>query len=305
LIVRLENADGRVGWGEAAPVPAFGMERMETLEAGARAWPNFDPSAVPTLANAVASARADLERGQAILPGSEGKADSALPVAALLPAGRAGVKAAADRAEAGFRTFKWKVGVEAWRDEMVLLDDLCAALPDGSKVRLDANGAWDRRVAERWLERCADRPVEFLEQPVDWASPGADDLLAGLAADYPTPIALDESLVGLNDLERWLGNGWEGVFVIKPSLLSDPNGALTRLAAAKRSVVFSSSLETAVGARAALRHAFRWTGEPAALGFGVWPIFSERQFDGPAAAPFIRRSDVERMDIEPLWNALN
>jgi O-succinylbenzoate synthase len=41
----------------------------------------------------------------------------------------------------------------------------------------------------------------------------------------------------------------------------------------------------------------------AALGFGVWPLFSDPTFDGPAAAPFIRVEDVDRIDPEALWNA--
>jgi len=70
-------------------------------------------------------------------------------------------------------------------------------------------------------------------------------------------------------------------------------------------VVFSSALETAVGARAALRLAFQWPGEARALGFGVWPLFADARFDGPALAPFLRVEDVERINVEATWNALN
>ena len=127
----------------------------------------------------------------------------------------------------------------------------------------------------------------------------------GLANDWPTPIALDESIAGDGDIKRWLGAGWPGIFVVKPSLLGDVAGALEKLAHAKASVVFSSALETAVGARAALRMAFAWDGEPRALGFGVWPLFADARFDGPHAVPFIRAEDVERINPEAVWNALN
>jgi len=185
-------------------------------------------------------------------------------------------------------------------------------LPEGSKLRLDANGAWDARQATRWMERAADRPIEFIEQPCfAEASQGAalqrriEDVLRGLAEDYPTPLALDESLVGADDVDRWLADGWRGVFVIKPSLLGDPAPVLARLATAKADVVFSSALETAVGARAALRAAFSWKVEkPRALGFGVWPLFEDNTFDGPFGAPFFRAEDVERLNPEASWNAL-
>ena len=200
-----------------------------------------------------------------------GSPRSTLSVAALLPAGRAALAQVGPKAEAGFRIFKWKVAVESVADEFVLLDDLCAALPAGAKLRLDANGGWDRRSAERWFDRCADYPVEFVEQPIGAGARGAEDILRGLSADYPTPVALDESISGCADVARWLDGGWTGVFVVKPSLLGDAGAALARLEKAKAAVVFSSALETAVGARSGLGRAFAWPGEPRALGFGVWP----------------------------------
>ena len=65
--------------------------------------------------------------------------------------------------------------------------------------------------------------------------------------------------------------------------------------------------------RSALRVAFSWQepvrgpGEaPArALGFGVWPLFQERRFDGPISAPFLRSEDVEQINVEAAWNALS
>ncbi len=190
-------------------------------------------------------------------------------------------------------------------DELSLLEDVLGELPSGAKLRLDANGAWDRRQAARWLERAAERPIEFIEQPVAADSRGAADVLRGLAGDFPTPIALDESLVGARDVERWLAADWRGVFVIKAALLGDPAPVIARLATAKADVVFSSALETAVGARAALQIAFAWTGKPRALGFGVWPLFTQSGFDGPFSAPFIRTEDVERLNPEAVWTALN
>jgi O-succinylbenzoate synthase len=95
------------------------------------------------------------------------------------------------------------------------------------------------------------------------------------------------------------------VWVVKPSLLGDVARTLARLERAKATVVFSSALETAVGARAALQWAFGWKGEARALGFGVWPLFQDARCDGPYAAPFIRVADLDRIDAEAVWNATN
>ena len=304
LYVRLERPDGSVGYGEAAPIPQFGTETADEAEKACRALGSavteeavlgLDPR-LCSLRNALQCAVGGGTAGAPVRP--------SLGVAALLPAGRAALAQAPARTEQGFRVFKWKVGVGAADDEMAMFDDLLAGLPGGSRVRLDANGAWDRRTAERWLACAADRPVEFIEQPVAPESKGAEDCLVGLAADYPVPIALDESIAGDGDVERWLGLGWPGYFIVKPVLMGDIRGVLGRLAAARARVVFSSALETALGAQSALQRAFAWPGEASALGFGVWPLFSDARFDGPVAAPFIHAADVDRIEPEALWNAL-
>jgi O-succinylbenzoate synthase len=304
VLVRLEDEAGAAGWGEAATLPWFGTETADQAAAAcARLGARLTGAELAGLPASLSCLRFALRT--AVERRAVQAVHKYLPVAALLPAGSPALKKIAPLAEAGFRTFKWKVGVGDVADELGLLDDVCAALPDGAKLRLDANGAWQRREAERWLERCAERPVEFVEQPVSANAPGAEDLLRGLAGDYPTSLALDESLTGADAVERWLACGWPGVFVVKPSLLGEAADALSRLAAVKARVVFSSALETAVGARGALRLAFQWPGEARALGFGVWPLFTDARFDGPALAPFLRADDVEKIKAEAAWNALS
>jgi O-succinylbenzoate synthase len=331
LIVRLTTESGQNGLGEAAPIPWFGTESLDEITAALLAlgeWVTPEQlAAVPArlgclrFALAEALARVTGERDLQEQSGNTGgmpvplpsPVAPYLPVAALLPAGRAALAAISPKAELGFRTFKWKVGVADPADELALLDDVIAALPDGAKLRLDANGAWEAKVAARWLNRAADCPIEFIEQPCFAPSKYGvtevrrmEDVLRGLAADYPTPIALDESLVGANDIERWLAAEWRGVWVIKPALLGDAEVMLARLAAARADVVFSTALETAVGAQAILRRAFAWPVEkPRALGCGVWPLFADNAFNGPFAAPFFRAEDVARLDPEAVWNALN
>jgi O-succinylbenzoate synthase len=328
IYVRLENEAGEGGLGEASPIAWFGTETIEEIaDACAKVdeWGDDSrlyelPRKLACLHNAIAAARYELKSAEARSPETrerEGDVDAGpaksvagepaayLSVAALLPAGRSAIAEIAPKSDAGFRTFKWKVGVADLADELSLLDDVCAELPDGAKLRLDANGAWERRHAQKWLERCADRPIEFVEQPIAASARGAADSLRGLAEDFPTPIALDESLVTGGDIERWIGEGWRGVYVIKPSLIGDLSATLEQLAAAKADIVFSSALETGVGARAALRAAFEWRGESRAIGFGVWPLFADRRFDGPHLTPFLRRQDMERINAEEMWNALH
>jgi o-succinylbenzoate synthase len=330
VVIRAEReVEGRaiVGWGEAAPIPWFGTETMTEAAlalAGLEGRAENLADALARVPANCASVRAGLAAALGAERGEQGEGEGRwkeagtaevkfLPVAGLLPAGRAALDAVEPRLELGFRVFKWKVGVLPAPDEWAILDDLLGRLPGGARLRLDANGGWDRRTAERWLERASERPVEYVEQPVAPDFRGAEDLLRGLAEDYPVKIALDESVNSAREVDRWLAADWRGVWVLKPSLFGEPGPVLARLAKAHADVVFGSALETAIGARAALRLAFAWAesrgGDPAArraLGFGVWPLFQEAS---PANAPlegaFVRREDVDRINAEALWNTLS
>ena len=333
LLVRLEDDAGGVGFGEIAPVPWFGTETVaEAAEVCAKLGDRIDDSAAAAIESrfgcvrfGLASAQNQIRAGfpdpakseladenarpgakpaavgEASLLQSESSA-TRLPLTALLPAGRAALDALRDRLESGWLSFKWKVGVEPVDLELGLLDELLAALPSYAKLRLDANGAWNRREAARWLERCADRPVEFVEQPV---TPADKSALLGLAADFPVKLALDESVVRLDEARRWQAEGWTGVFVVKPAL-AGPLDELVRWAAdAKVDVVLSSAIETALGRAAILRTMLR---EPAlrrrAPGFGIGEVFGDRRFDGPVTGPVWDEFWAKNVNPAEIWSSL-
>jgi O-succinylbenzoate synthase len=219
-----------------------------------------------------------------------------VPVAALLPAGRSAFAVVESKLELGFRTFKWKVGVADVRDELAMLDDLLALLPEGARLRLDANGVWDRRTAERWLNGAAERPgIEYVEQPT---SPNNRDLLLGLAEDHPVTLALDEAVRGRSDFQLWRDLGWPGVYVLKPALWGAPDDLLTEVRGSEDDVVISSALETVVGARVVLAMGFALGTGQRALGVGVWPLFAGDGHEGPTAMPFIRQEEVLALSME-------
>ncbi|MCF3648472.1 o-succinylbenzoate synthase [Synoicihabitans lomoniglobus] len=310
VLVRLEDESGRVGYGEAAPVRGFGGGTL--AEVTARLGALGDRARSETLVEVAAEGGGvGFALGAALMAFGNAEAGldftpkhDYLPVAGLLPAGRGVLAAIEPKLELGFRTFKWKVGVGDPQDERGILDDLLSRLPTGCKLRLDANGAWDRRRAEAWLECCAERPmIEFVEQPVATGDDRGRDLMLGLAEDYPTVLALDEAVTDLRDLQRWADNGWRGVFVVKPALAGDPAALMAGLAERPWDVVFSTALETAIGARTVLTMAFAASGKGRALGTGVWPLFNGHVLNGPTAMPFVRWFDVAALNSEAAWNA--
>jgi o-succinylbenzoate synthase len=295
--IRRESADGDVTWGEVAPIPGFNGRGKSACgedleELGSQPTPDVLAALLARGGEpAFGVGATNWDWRASIEPGPD-----YLPVAGLLPAGQAVFAAIDARLEMGFRTFKWKVGVADPNDEMAMLDDVLAKLPERSRLRLDANGAWDRRIAERWLSVCADRSmIEYVEQPV---SAEDDDLLLGLAEDFPVPLALDESVCGRRDFERWRDRGWPGIYVIKPILWGDPADLVETLRDSGADVVISSGLETVVGARAVLAVAFALGKATRALGTGVWPLFRPDGFDGPFVAPFVHKSDLLNLSFE-------
>lgn len=320
ILVKLEDAAGRVGYGEIAPIPWFGTETLAEAEAACRELGDrvaeeglaAVPERLACVRFALACAKATIVGRGFRTPPTPGKeagfGDPALPpakrlpVTVLLPAGRAVLAALPGRLEAGFLSCKWKVGVADAADELALLDDVLAQLPTYAKLRLDANGAWDRRTAARWLARCAERPVEFVEQPL---APADEDGLRGLAGDFPVKLALDESVTGLAEARRWQGQGWTGVFVIKPALAGPLDELGAWVATTKADVVLSSAIETALGRAAILRFALM---NPAltrrALGFGVGELFGDRRWDGPMLGPVLDAGWLAGFNEEEPWNAL-
>ncbi len=301
IIVRLEDESGRVGFGEIAPIPWFGTETLAGAEETCR---KFGAKVASEVLDAVPEqmgcVRFALEQARE-QPG-KAAATTRLPVAALLPAGGDALKALPVKLGAGFLAFKWKVGVGAVDEELGLLDDLLTLLPAHAKLRLDANGVWNRREAGRWLGRCAGRPVEFVEQPV---TPEDEDTLLGLARDFPVTLALDESVVRLAEARRWQGLGWPGVFVIKPALAGSLDELAKWILATKADVVLSSAIETALGRSAILRAALGRSLTKRALGFGAGDVFGGRRWDGPAIGPLADASCIATNPGEELWNALN
>lgn len=302
MLLRLETDAGRVGFGEVAPIAWFGSETLAEADELCRKFGDrLDEQTIAALDPRFGAVRFALSVARS--PAEDSRTGTRVPLTGLLPAGAAARAVLAERIEAGWLTFKWKVGVFPVDEELGILDHLLEALPSYAKLRLDANGAWDRRQAGRWLARCAERPIEWVEQPVNPVDRAA---LLGLAADYPVKLALDESVVRLEDAQRWQAEGWPGVFVIKPALAGSWDDVVQWAVSTKADIVLSSAIETALARRAILGRALR---EPALLkrapGFGTGEVFGDRRWDGPMLGAVLDDAWVNAINPEELWNALS
>ena len=248
-LLRLQGDQGAVGWGEVAPLQQHQFTACEHALASLR--DEFPQAQLEALLQEVPGALGfGLGAALAELQGVVGAASpqgwlKAPAPALLLPAGEAMLTAleAAAASAGGLeeRTFKWKVATEPDPLERQLLEQLLQRLPSTARLRLDANGGWDRSTAQAWMQRLCDDPrLDWLEQPLAVKDQAGLEQLAALG-----PVALDESL----DQHPELCRSWSGWQVRRPALEGDPRLLLRELQAGIPQRMLSTAFETGIGRR--------------------------------------------------------
>lgn len=98
----------------------------------------------------------------------------------------------------GFSTIKVKVGFDVQKD-LKKVEDAQSAISGRALIRLDGNQGFSREQACDFIGGLNPMGIELFEQPCaagDWAS-------AAYAAEIsPVPMMLDESIYGLDDIEK-------------------------------------------------------------------------------------------------------
>jgi o-succinylbenzoate synthase len=311
-ILQLMDADGVVGYGEAAPWPGFGTESVEeALAALTGAEPqligaDLDPgqwpdalekyfSRTPAARAAVEGALWDLAARRAGRPLAEylstrlgplcGPLLDRVPVGALLVQEATDtLRAEAGRARAaGHRAAKLKVGGRTLAEDLVRVQAARDGLGPDVALRCDANGSWSEHEAREALAALAQFDLDYVEQPLP---ADAIDALARLRRDAQVRIAADESVATLDGANRLLAAGAADVMVLKPASLGGPVRALEVAARARQAgcaVVFTHAFESAVGARHALHCAAAW-GDPVGVhGLATDGLFLEDVAPPPSA----------------------
>ncbi len=231
LIVRIETADGTVGWGEAASAPTMTGDTQGGLVAAVR--DHLAPMLAGKNIHDWPSLRPALHR--ALL--GNGGAHSAVEMAVLDLTGRAtgqrlidivakprrnGVKpmwllgnktAEEDVAEAhrkqqeGFDFFKLKIGVKPLAKEIAIAFAVREALPR-TPLCADANCGLTLADARKYAERTRKAKLMFVEQPLAY-----DDFdgLKKLTRGLRVPIGVDEAIHSFADIVSSAKAGAGGV----------------------------------------------------------------------------------------------
>jgi O-succinylbenzoate synthase len=277
IIIRLVDVTGRVSWGEISPIHWFGSETLEQALDFCHQLPTkitseiifAIPDNLPACQFGFESALENLAEKQEFITYNN------LTYSGLLPAGEAALDQWKTLWEQGFKTFKWKIGVDKIAQELNIFTSLIQNLPETVKLRLDANGGLSYESANLWLKNCESlkNRIEFIEQPLP-----VDKFpeMLELSNAYHTKIALDESVATLQQLEDAYQQGWRGIFVIKPGIVGSPSRLRKFCQQHDIDVVFSSVFETAIGRQAALKLAAELSRNHRAVGFGINHFFTEK-----------------------------
>tara|TARA_B100000989_G_scaffold39052_1_gene24776 strand:+ start:675 stop:1727 length:1053 start_codon:yes stop_codon:yes gene_type:complete len=320
FLVRLEQ-EGRVGYGEVAPLPEFGSETladaMAFLEQLTIQPEMAVPVNLPCCAFALSAAQIFAERGSLdLLKNGEASNQGAsrvpisrliapprdYSVSALLPSGSAALRLAAQKSKAGYCNMKWKIGIDPIAKEISTARSLFDSLPSTVRLRFDANAGLAASELEQWVEFLIPyrERIDFIEQPL---ACGQEALMSDYMEASGLCIALDESLNG-SDRERWLKpNAWAGALVIKAPLMGELSQQADRLAAVAKQVVFSSVFETGIGLENSLRLADSLPQFFRPIGYDTMDAFNDG-LNYLQAAPTICTSDRRAYDPDLIWNLI-
>jgi o-succinylbenzoate synthase len=273
-VIRVTADDGRVGLGEASPLPAFGggtlddtlkqiaqlalriagldldaalalLDQLDYAQVGMSAAAcGFDTALLDVKAQAVG-----LPLAQLLAPGAAAE----VPVNATIGVldTDAACRAAGQAAQAGVLCVKLKVGVAGTRAaELARIAAVRASIGADVRLRIDANAAWDVPEAIAIIRAAERYQLELVEQPV------AD--LAGMAqvrAASHTPIAADELVGGPAQAAQVIAAGAADVLVIKPMMAGGLRRARVIIAQAQLAglqTFVTTTIDAGVGVAAAL-----------------------------------------------------
>jgi muconate cycloisomerase len=232
ILVRIEAADGTVGWGEAASAPTMTGDTLASLNAAVR-----DHLGPPLIGQDAWLRPALMQRLRTLLHGNTG-AHSAVEMALLDLAGHATSLPLVDliggalrrevgpmwlignaspdedvaevqaKAREGIRLFKLKVGVKPLDTEIATALAVRKAVGADVSICADANCGFALEAARRYVEATRDASLLFLEQPFD---PVDLKSVAALARAVPVPLGADEGIHSLRDIADYAAAGAGGV----------------------------------------------------------------------------------------------
>lgn len=261
-LVFFSDLFSKKGIGECAPI--FGLSpEMENslphlLEENAQFFlehGHINAQASPAVRFALESAWQDyLSGGSGVL--SDSLHDKPIPINGLVWMNQKEemLEEALMKLQEGYSTIKLKVGGIQFEDELSILEKIRSKAPKNRiTIRLDANGAFSEKDVYSKLHALSAFDIHSIEQPI---KAGQIALLKDVCSHSPIPIALDEELIGITELNEQLDllhSVRPQFIVLKPTLHGGFQGCDQWIECAEKLQIgwwATSALESSIGLNA-------------------------------------------------------
>jgi len=187
-----------------------------------------------------------------------------------------------EKLENNFTCIKLKIGTD-WDSEREILKSIRQKFPkDKIELRVDANGAFSPEQAKIVLQELAELEIHSIEQPIE---AGNWKAMTELCKNTPTPIALDEELIGVLNIEskkELLKEIKPQFIILKPSLIGGFSGTDEWIDLAEKQNIgwwITSALESNIGLNAIAQYTYTKK-SPMPQGLGTGGLFTNN-FETP------------------------
>ena len=287
-------SDGdRCGVGECAPLPDLSCDAWSDYAEVLRRFceeleltgeiPYEAMRDYPSMLFGLETAMLNLRHGNRLFDTAFARGEVGIPINGLVWMGSYDemLQRMEQKLEQGFRCVKLKIGAIDFEQEV----DLVRRIRDRFswhevEIRLDANGGFSYDDDVLYKLELLSQYAQSIEQPIkagQWA------YMARLCRESPLPIALDEELIGVNDLEQkaqLLNIIKPAYIVLKPSLHGGMAGCREWIETARQHDVGSwitSALESNVGLNAIAQFCSSVYGDHITMpqGLGTGQLFTD------------------------------
>ncbi len=264
FMIEISDRHHHIGLGEASPLDGFGMESLteteKVLREIQRSLIDIEIQDLDDIANLLApydctpaakhgielallnlfAQVKGLELAQLLANSVNGKVRNRVTVNAVI--GAITPELAATKAQEyinqGYRCLKIKVGTQDFESDFRRVEAVRSQVGNDLQIRIDANQGWSVTEAIANLKALEPLQIEYVEQPV-----AALDLegMAIVKRSQSIPVAADESVNNLTQLQRVIDHQSADIIILKPMALG---GILTAHRAAL--IAFQSGLDVVV-----------------------------------------------------------
>jgi len=222
LVVRIEDTDGNIGWGEASEAPMMNGEMSAGMIAAVKfITPRLEGLEVETAQDFFTVVDRFIYGNEGALSGLDmaiydlfgkrerkpvyellgGKYRDRVPVLWMLAANDFNKDAAASKPklDEGFIAFKVKAGISTATEDIHRVAAVRDAIGKGPRLSADANMGFELEEAIKFAEGAEAAGLDFLEQPIN--STNLNGMADITAVAHPVGICADEGIHSLSDVE--------------------------------------------------------------------------------------------------------